>query len=406
MSGVQAAARRAQRGVFYLLAFMVPISKAVIEVAFLLLLIGWLVEHLPDGWRSSVWRGRGGRWCLAALGAYVGICALSILTSTYPRLSLHGFINKTLEWALYFVIAADVAKEPGVAKRCLLIMMASAFVVSLDGVVQEVFGIDVLLGHRRFYHAMTGPYENPIDLATYLIVLIPIVFSQWADSPKGRRRVQGFLALFLLGCLIRTESQGAWLGLFGGFCVFALLRKTVRKMALVLCLSLVVCGGLYLQSQGRLMKRMQLEDSGKRERVYMWRSAWHMVKDRPLLGQGLNTFMANYLKYWVGGEQQPRYAHNCFLQITAETGIAGLMTFLALLGTMLWSWWKALRWRPDQRQATSMILGIGTGLIAFLIQSAFDTNFYALRQAALFWVLAGVATGLSVQALRDSSQPT
>lgn len=404
MSGVAAMARRGQRRIFYVLIFMVPISKAVIEIAFPLLLIGWIVEHLPSGWRSSVWRGRGGRWCLIALLAYLGVCALSIVTSSDPSLSLRGFIGKTLEWALYFVIAADVAKEPAVAKRCLLILMASAFAVALDAVIQEMIGRDLFLGHRTVTHyRMTGPYENPADLATYLTVLIPIVFVRWAELPKGHRWFQGVLWVLLFGCLIRTESQGAWLGLSGALGALALLHPPLRKMALVLCLSVVVCGGLYLHTQRRLWQRIQLTDVGKQDRKYMWTSAAHMIKDRPVLGIGLNTFMANYLAYWVGGERQPRYAHNCYLQVAAETGIAGLMTFLFLLGAIIRSWWKALRGGSDHRQATVMMRGLSAGLIAFLIQAAFDTNFYALRQAALFWILAGMATGLALNVRRTAS---
>ena len=38
---------------------------------------------------------------------------------------------------------------------------------------------------------------------------------------------------------------------------------------------------------------------------------------------------------------------------------------------------------------------VWAGLVAFAAQSAMDTHFYALRQAALFWMCAGLAVGLS-----------
>ena len=157
---------------------------------------------------------------------------------------------------------------------------------------------------------------------------------------------------------------------------------------------------MMLQAQNRLHGFTEFSSIGISDRMFMWRSAWHMIQDRPWLGQGLNTFMANYLKYWVGGEQQPRYAHNCFLQTAAETGILGLLTFMVFLGGMVWLWWRSRSAGSEARCSMPLQVALAAGLIGFLVQSAFDTNLYALRHATLFWTLAGLTTGLSVHALR------
>ena len=125
----------------------------------------------------------------------------------------------------------------------------------------------------------------------------------------------------------------------------------------------------------------------------MWQAAVGMIKDRPVLGHGVNTFMANYLHYWVGGEKQPRYAHNCYLQVAAETGLVGLASFLALLGLLFAQLLRTVRHLQSNEQL--MLVGLIGGLVAFVIQAGVDTNFYSLRQAALFWTLAGLALGVS-----------
>jgi putative inorganic carbon (HCO3(-)) transporter len=141
--------------------------------------------------------------------------------------------------------------------------------------------------------------------------------------------------------------------------------------------------------------QFSLLDAGAHDRWLMWQAALGMIRDRPWLGHGVNTFMANYLAYWVGGERFPRYAHNCYLQVAAETGLIGLSAFLGLLGAVFWRVLAGVREAtPEQRL---LLLGLGAGLLAFATQSALDTNFYSLRQAALFWVLAGLAVGLSVR---------
>ncbi|MBI4341307.1 MAG: O-antigen ligase family protein, partial [Candidatus Omnitrophica bacterium] len=134
---------------------------------------------------------------------------------------------------------------------------------------------------------------------------------------------------------------------------------------------------------------------GKVDRWVCWVAAMRMIQDRPVLGFGLNTFMANYLDYWVGGERNPRYAHNCYLQMAAETGYIGLTAFLLLLGFLFVR--IVSGWRQASPPQQVLLAGCMAGLMAFAVQAGIDTNFYSLRQAALFWVIAGLAVGLSVR---------
>ena len=123
----------------------------------------------------------------------------------------------------------------------------------------------------------------------------------------------------------------------------------------------------------------------------MWTTGWAMVQDHPILGLGLNTFMANYLTYVTGPNQGPAYAHNCFLQITAETGVIGLVSFLWFLLALFGCYLSPFKNRRGPKElANPWLTGLTAALLAFLVQSMFDTNLYSLRQAALFWTLAGI----------------
>lgn len=130
----------------------------------------------------------------------------------------------------------------------------------------------------------------------------------------------------------------------------------------------------------------------------MWKTAWNMIRNNPFLGQGLNTFMANYVRFKpLEGQiigSGISYAHNCFLQIAAEIGIFGLLSFL----------WIVLRATLDSINKqriikngflSSMHLGLFCGIIAFLIYSAFETSLYSFRLAILFWYSLGLLMALS-----------
>jgi O-antigen ligase len=246
---------------------------------------------------------------------------------------------------------------------------------------------------------MTGPYENPIDLATYLMMLLLLLFGY---GLAGRQRRWPILTLgaALVACLARTEATGAWLGIGVGIVAMMCASARMRWHALALLGLVGLAGVLFLKHTGRFGDLLSPAEIGKVDRWAMWQAALGMIQDRPLFGHGVNTFMSNYLDYWVGGEHQPRYAHNCYLQMTAETGLAGLVTFLWLLGCLFERLVAALR--RLRRNDQMLLVGALASLVAFVIHSAVDTNFYSLRQAALFWTIAGLTLGWSQRAAPPS----
>ncbi len=393
-------ARRLQLAGLYVLLGALPFSKAAVEICFGLLLIGWVIERLQPATRFlTVWRSRRLRPILTGLLAYLAICAASIAVSDFPGKSLDGFVSKWLEYLLFLVIVADLGSRPGVAARGLAILAGSGGAVFLLGLWQEqqilAFqpALAVAPAHPiGAYWRMTGPYENPIDLATYLMTTTPILVT-WGLSQRGWRRwsLVG-LGMLLLACLGRTEALGAWLGLAAGLAAAAWMDRTFRWRALAIMAALGLGAVAVLVATGHAT-RFSPVDAGTRDRWMMWQAALRMIEDRPLLGHGVNTFMANYLTYWVGGERVPRYAHNCYLQVAAETGLIGLAAFAWLLGALVLRWAAGIKDASAPQRA--MLTGVTAGLVAFLVQAGLDTNFYALRQAALFWVLSGFAVGLS-----------
>ena len=401
MKRVLAAARIAQEGSLYVLLFLLPFSPAAVEIMFGVMLIGWLIERLhPQTRTKTVWCEPPLRPLLIAMGVFLAMCALSILVSDYPDKSIQGFINKWLEYVLFGVITADIAVRPRVMQRALTCLTASSAMVVVETVSQEVLGHGLFRGYSLLtYGRVTGPYTNPADLGTYLMVLIPILLTFGMTRHGWYRAGLVLLLLLFIGYLGKTEASGAWVALIVALGAMITQDRRLRRYGIAVMVLLVLAAVLWLSHVGRLGRTISPSDVGTQDRIVMWKSAANMIKDRPLLGHGLNTFMANYLKYWVGGERQPRYAHNCYLQMAAETGLLGLFAFLALLDALFLRWLAGLRLLAGDERI--ILCGLSAGLLAFAVHAGVDTNFYSLRQVTLFWVLAGLAIGLTERAVRN-----
>jgi O-antigen ligase len=408
-------------GSLYVLLFLLPFSKAAIEVTSVLLVAGWLLARLSSRTRAdTVWGQPALRSLALTLLAYLGVCALSILVSDFPGHSVRALFSKWLQYAWLFVVAADLGRRPSVVRQSLAVVACSSVFVLIEGLSQERLGRGMWRGYRLdFFDRMTGPYENPIDLATYLMVVIPLLLASSLRQRSLLRRV-GLWALLagLIVGLAKTMALGAWLGLgVGVICVVCVGNRTIRRSGLIMLGVAVVACGLLLRYPDVLNKTLSLSEVkvaragavspepfssiGNVDRLAMWQAALRMIRDRPILGHGLNTFMANYLTYWVGGERQPRYAHNCYLQVAAETGIVGLVLFVIVLWQLFSRLMTQLR---RSRAGDAMLLsGFLTGLLAFVVQAGIDTNFYSLRQAALFWTLAGLAVGYAYRVVPASA---
>ncbi len=404
------------RILLYLLCFIFPFSIAGIEILFPFLFITWLIGwHVGRDKPDSLWRSPLVRPLLFSLLMYLAVCVWSIPFSSYPVISATGMVGKTLEYAFFLLIVSDIANHPHAARRSLNAVLTAACLVILYAFLQEQtvkhfigpgVALDPIRGKPLFYDRMVGPYANPNDLATFLMVVALVVAAQLFSGPILPQISLWVLGVALMICLGWTESKGAILGFTAGLVLLLSTQGRSKKMWLKLAVALLITGLFFIFKEKDLLKSLTLSDPASKERAVMWNTAWRMIQARPWLGHGVNTFMANYQSYSIGPTEGPAYAHNCLLQVTAETGLIGLACFLWFLWQLFSLYWRSLR-NVTSAEGTSfkpLLAGLTAGLLGFLIQSVFDTNFYSLRQATLFWSFSGLAVGLCAQISHQASR--
>jgi O-Antigen ligase len=123
-------------------------------------------------------------------------------------------------------------------------------------------------------------------------------------------------------------------------------------------------GGAASASQSRLL-------SGAGNRYDYWRIAWHVWRERPLLGVGAGNYARSYYQQRATTEdiQQP---HSIELQVLSELGLVGALLLAGFIAGIAWG---AARMRPAARSSAvtrSLMVGAVGAFVAWLVQASVD----------------------------------
>lgn len=232
-----------------------------------------------------------------------------------------------------------------------------------------------------------------------MILVIPVMCSLLFLC--GKKKKFFFLCSLILGLVVwsfvLTGSRGAWLGVFWGLLfglvVYFFLEKKTRYVYLLSVLIGII--GLSALIVLTRVNHSSIEMLARHQtitwRLHIWKDSLEMIKDRPLFGHGINTFMMLFEKYRIGQGTSPTYAHNCYIQLAVETGILGLGAFIWMVARFFTKMIKTVRQYFENDPDLAVVsIGLLSGILAFLVHCFFDTNFYTLQLSVYLWFMIGM----------------
>ena len=97
------------------------------------------------------------------------------------------------------------------------------------------------------------------------------------------------------------------------------------------------------------------KDESLNVRMVMWKATAEMIRHRPLAGVGAGAWESDIPLYQAEGSQLETdyYAHNEFLQLLAEYGLAGWVFLLALFAYLLHAAWRTWADKGKSTEATA-----------------------------------------------------
>jgi O-antigen ligase len=363
----------------YILLFFIPISLAIIESFFGFILVFFLGKFfVTKNLLVEVLR----REKLVLF--FFGTLFFSLINSgVFLPISLHALFLKWAKYILLYVVTAQSLTSMPRVKCALASISLGAVLVILDCYSQLFLNFEFLRHRSMTLHtnnlfALTGPFHHNNGLAAYLICVL-LVILYWVFSENKKIIKFSAVAIFFSGVFILSYSysRGGWLIFIVAIVLLAFLLKEFRFLGFSLFLTIIL--GLRFS----FFKSIIFKDSGRFE---LWDVSLRMIREHPLLGNGIGTFMALFRSF--SPVRAISYAHNCFLQLWAEAGLVAVATFIIFVVKTLSSGLLFYNKTKDSIFAITVC-----AIAVYLCHSFFDTHLFSPQLAFLFWALMGLLKG-------------
>jgi len=363
----------------------------------------------------------------------------------YPLRSAVGALY--MIWAgLLVMLGAWLKSELGevVVSRTLQWWLAVAGVVAAASGFIQYHHIPLPFGTystERPLNMMLGTVGQPNNFADYLgCALVSVAFLYARNALSSFPAL--FIALPLSAGMALSGSRGSWGYIVVAFALVPFLRRSghsqeAKRVLQLACLTFAVFllvqvlnfyTGIFAGPEGRpnssgerLIRYLEI-DAGTGERpirIQLFLYAWLMFLSSPFLGIGFGEYAwhAFALSASLQGpfpQGLDRHSHNLFLQLLAETGIAGLLCVAIPLASWLWRTpWRNLH--PERCWAIGVLAVVGLhSMVEFPLWHANFLGMFALlfgiaspggvvveptrlrRGLVLVLVLAGILTARGV----------
>lgn len=371
-------------------------SSLTLHVLSAILFLGWVGQQIE---RKEA--------LVAANPLYLPMLAFGavVAVQVYFHVSAYPFATRTqamhyVSYALLLFVASQTLRTRSEQRRFLVCMSAFSILLAAFSLLQ-FFGTNGKIYWLRlpqFGGIPFGPYVNHNHYAGVMELLapMPLVMSLSRSYGNGQRILLAFGGSLMVASIFISGSRGGMLAcivqlLFLGYLLGKERAAKKITLAIACCLLLVVPLVYWLGSES-LFDRMKSLQSPMQEKVTGYRQViikdgWHMFRDRPLLGWGLGTFPVVYPKYRSFYTNLfVNQAHNDYLQLLDETGLLGFGVGLWFLITL---YRAGTRISLSSRRASVAALVGCTGIV---VHSFTDFNLQIPANAALFFVLGGIAT--------------
>lgn len=288
------------------------------------------------------------------------------------------------------------------------------FITSAYGVVQRIQGVEVNYSYVDpiLNEGMPGRvfsvFENPNAFAEVLVMLLPLAVALLLCSRSFWGRAGALCALCTgVAALGMTYSRASWIGAAVAAFVFVFLwnRKLIPGAILLGVMAIPFLPDTIFN---RILTIFNLEDTSTSSRFPLYEAALELIHARPVRGAGLGTDAVRTAIKDLNlyhGTAPFVHSHNLYLQIWLETGLIGILSYVAAMISGLKMAAKAVKLRCPV-EVRMVTIGAASAVAGILVDCLADYLWNYPRVMVIFWfvfaiLLAGIKLARRAAAQRS-----
>ena len=289
-----------------------------------------------------------------------------------------------------------------------------------------------LTDKQAAHYVMNPFYKDHTSYGAMLAMFLPfmMVFSFNSYSKSNFRWIARLVLVILAVALVLSYTRAAWLSLVMAMGVWILIRLKIRFKTMVITAISILAVILVFQKQIVMyLERNDEEsssdlvehfssmsnitsDASNLERINRWSCAIRMFRERPVFGYGPGTYMFKYAPYQLKKERtiistnagDGGNAHSEYLGPLAESGLAGMVTVLMLIITVMYTAFMTYSRLRDPRlkgYLSGAIIGLITYYAHGLMNNFLDTD----KASVPFWGFTAMIVTLDLYSRKSEQKP-
>ena len=325
---------------------------------------------------------------------------ISLFISQYFKVSLRG-LWKFAEGFILLYAFVDVVRTPKELRIVLTALISTFFLAGLAGISQNILGYDFIYFRQAMHETttlpprITGAFKHYNDYGAFLVPGFSITLALFLVKFSNKKMVPAvFLTLlfFILSYTItHTLSRSALLAAFASLFFFSIFFRCRWFAAAGLAVLLLIVW-TFPSALSTRFKNIFVESTP--ERVLLIKTTFSMIKAHPIFGLGLNTYSDYFSHFRPVNYPAIMYAHNSYLQMTAEIGIVGIGFYLAFIFALVIKAVKSVLlchvWAYKVLTA-----GCVAAIFGMMTNALFESLLQSTQLRTIFWCLLGISTTLA-----------
>lgn len=343
------------------------------------------------------------------------------LTSTMPIVSFKFLLSRIWFVAILYFLVAKIFSDGKNLEKYIWLYSISLVIVIFYTVNRHLgYGI----WNKQVANFVCNPfYKDHTSYGAALAMYIPflLMFSFGRFVTQKEKIVSLIVLVILFIGFVLSYTRAAWLSLIVAGGVYIIVKLKIRFKPLFIAFATVVVLLILFWNQIEMGLAQNSEqssadfkthissmtniksDASNLERINRWSCAIRMFKDKPFFGFGPGTYMFQYAPYQLNENRtiistnsaDGGNAHSEYLGPLSESGVLGMLTFLLIIGVVIYTAVHTYMRLTDKR-LKSFVLAALVSLVTYYVHGFLNNFLDTDKLSVPFWGFTAMIVAIDI----------